>query len=405
MVCGQDTAIRVMRLVLIAACVLVVAPWSAGAEAEPKLYLFWQLGCPHCERALGFLHGLEQRRPRFRLQALEISQDPVAADSYAKVVQRFGLTTPLVPLIVVGDRLLVGFRDEATSGRAIEEALSFCLAGTCPDLVGGLLPTQAEKRDTRPTVTASIPHTVWLPLIGAVRTADLSLPAWTIVVAAVDGFNPCAMWALVFLIGLLLGLRDRRRMWLLGTTFLGASAMVYFLILTAWLNLFMLLGAVFWVRLALGAGAVAGGCYYLHEYARSGAEVCPVTAPARRRRVLERLRALAGEQRLALALAGIVLLAFAVTLVDLLCSVGLPAVYTEVLTRSNLPLWQYYALLLLYVVVFMADDAVVLATAMATLRLTRGSARYARLSHLLGGILLITIGAMLILRPSWLTFG
>ena len=126
-------------------------------------------------------------------------------------------------------------------------------------------------------------------------------------------------------------------MWLLGATFFGASAIVYLLILAAWLNLFLLLGAISWVRLALGVGAVLAGCYYLHEYARGGADVCRITAPARRRLVLERLRALGAERRLSLALAGITLLALAVTLVDLLCSVGLPAVYTEVLTRSHLP--------------------------------------------------------------------
>ena len=244
----------------------------------------------------------------------------------AKVVRRFGMTTPVVPLIVVGDRFVVGFRDAATSGREIEAALFNCLAGSCPDPVAGLMASQAEGPDAQPIVTTALPGTVQIPLVGTVSTANLSLPTLTVVVAAVDGFNPCAMWALVFLIGLLLGLRDRRRMWLLGATFLGASAVIYFLILAAWLNLFLLLGAVLWVRLALGAGAVAGGCYDLHEYARHGAEVCSVTAPARRRLVLERLRALGAERRLALALAGITLLAFAVTLVDLLCSVGLPAV-------------------------------------------------------------------------------
>lgn len=93
-----------------------MAPSSPGAQPQPKLYLFWQLGCPHCERALGFLHSLEEREPRFRLQTLEITGDALAAELYAKVVKRFGMTTPLVLLIIVGGRLGVSFRDAAMSG-------------------------------------------------------------------------------------------------------------------------------------------------------------------------------------------------------------------------------------------------------------------------------------------------
>jgi hypothetical protein len=59
----------------------------------------------------------------------------------------------------------------------------------------------------------------------------------TIVLGAVDGFNPCAMWVLVFLIGLLVGMRDPVRMWSYGAAFLLTSAAVYFAFMAAWLNI------------------------------------------------------------------------------------------------------------------------------------------------------------------------
>jgi cytochrome c biogenesis protein CcdA len=394
-----------LRGAVLGFCILLIAPLSAGADTRPTLYLFWQLGCPHCERAQTFVGALERRRPAFQVRTLEISQDPHAAELFVRVVGRLGLVAPVVPLTVIGDEWVVGFRDADSSGREIEEALSRCLAGPCPDHVAELARAEPGATHSRLPSAAIVPARLWLPLIGDVATANLSVPLLTVLVAAIDGFNPCAMWALVFLIGLLLGLPNRRRMWLLGGAFLAASALVYFLILTAWLNLFLLFGAVAWVRIALGIGAVAGGSHYLREYARRGAEVCPVTAPARRQRVLERLRAFARERHLGVALVGTFLLACAVTLVDLVCSVGLPAVYTGMLARSDLSLWQYYALVALYVGVFMADDAVVLVMAMATLHLAHGSARYARHSQLVGGTLLIAIGVLLILRPDWLRFG
>jgi hypothetical protein len=180
--------------------------------------------------------------------------------------------------------------------------------------------------------------------------------------------------------------------------------MVYFLFLAAWLNLLLFLGAVTWVRAAIGVVALAGGAYWVREYFVNKEAVCKVTAPVRRKAVFERLRALASERNFLLALAGIVALAFAVNLVEAVCSAGIPAVYSQVLAMNELPRWQYYAYLTLYILVFMADDLAVFFVAMATLQISGISGRYTRASNLLGGALLLTLGALLLLRPDLLMF-
>jgi len=80
-------------------------------------------------------------------------------------------------------------------------------------------------------------------------------------------------------------------------------------------------------------------------------------------------------------------------------------VYTRVLTLSDVPVWQYYLYLLLYILIFMLDDLIVFFTVMKTLEVAGLSTRYARTSHLLGGIVLVILGALLLLRPEWLMFG
>lgn len=53
----------------------------------------------------------------------------------------------------------------------------------------------------------------------------------------------------------------------------------------------------------------------------------------------------------------------------------------------------------------MADDLIVFITAMTTLQVAGLTTRYARYSQLLGGFVLVTIGALMLLRPEWLMFG
>jgi hypothetical protein len=212
------------------------------------------------------------------------------------------------------------------------------------------------------------------------------------------------MWVLIFLIGLLVGVQDRVRMWLMGGTFLLTSGIVYFGFLAAWLNVFLVLGALIWIRVIVGLVAIGSGAYYLHAYATDAAAQCRMTAPAQRQRIMAALRASVSEKRFLAAIAGIVVLAAAVNLIELLCSAGLPAVFAKLLAMSNLPVWQYYAYLVLYVSVFMLDDLAIFATAMITLHATSMTNQYLRYSHLIGGIGMLVIGGLLLFAPQWLTF-
>jgi hypothetical protein len=248
------------------------------------------------------------------------------------------------------------------------------------------------------------PKTIRVPLLGEINIAALSLPVLTVVLAGIDGFNPCAMWTLVFLVGLLVGMPDRLRMWTLGSAFIATSAAVYYLFLAAWLNVLLFLGMMLWIRVAVAVVALGGGAYYLREFFMNPEALCRVTGSASRQRVLTQLRAVALEQRFWLALLGIVLLAIAVNLVEFVCSAGIPAVYVQILTMSQLPTWQYHAYLLLYILIFMLDDLLIFVIAMKTLQVSGLSGTYARWSHLIGGVLLLLIGALLLFKPEWLAF-
>jgi thiol-disulfide isomerase/thioredoxin len=403
-----------MRLLfrIIAITLALAAASAAWAQLSypVTVTLFWAEGCPHCEREIDFLKRLEAEESRLTVRYLEVTRSAVNRDVFRTVGARFPPDQLGVPLTVIGDRVLPGYGTDASTGAQIRGLVTECIAHGCADTVAPLLeahspaapPAAAPERSS---AGPALPEALSVPLIGEVRTANLSLPALTVLLAVIDGFNPCAMWVLVFLIGLLLGLKDRLRMWLLGAAFIAASAAVYFVFMAAWLNVLLVIGAVTWVRAVVAVVALAGGAYYLREFVRNPGGVCKVTSSESRRRVFDGLRAVASEQRFWVALVGIVALAFAVNLVELICSAGIPAIYTQVLTMSALPTWQYYAYLALYVLVFMLDDLAVFVIAMGTLEVAGVAGGYSRFSHLAGGVILLAIGLLLLFRPGWLMFG
>jgi len=383
----------------------------ATADAGLSVYLFWQQGCPYCAAAHEDLDALLDARPGADLVPLEIGVDGTTDALYGTAIALFALKQAAVPLVVIGNRPFLGYLDGGRSAVLYDAAIEHCLADPCPDVIGKLRgaaagpakPVEAAGPETG--APAALPETIDVPLLGPVDMASLSLPALTVLLAAIDGFNPCAMWVLVFLIGLLLGLENEGRMWLLGGAFLLATAAMYFLVMAAWLNLILFLGAVVWVRAAVGVLAIGGGLFYLRDYWTKPEGACRVVNPGRRQRIMAAFRETVENRPLLLAVPGMMALAVLVNFIELICSAGIPAVYTQVLALSDLPAPAYYGYIVLYIVVFMLDDVAIFATAMIALRVTGLTGTYARASHLIGGIVLLAIGAVMLLRPDLLAFG
>jgi len=383
-------------------------PSFAFAQEKPlNIYFFGGNGCPHCEKEKNFLEKIKSNYPQVIINDFEIYNNIENAKLLQNIGKEINLDVRGVPLVIIGDKPIVGFLNEQTTGQQIQLLIENCLKNQCPDSITSIIAPQ--KSEPEPEVLPEAkPHNsnylINLPLIGELDAKSVSLPLLTIIIAAIDGFNPCAMWILLFLISLLLGMTNKKRMWALGTAFILASGIVYFLFLSAWLNLFLFIGFLFWVRIIISVVAVASGIYHLREY-YINKPGCKLVKGERREKIFTNLKFITKIPSFWLALLGIIIIAFAVNLIELVCSAGLPAIYTNVLALSNLPSWQYYLLLLIYIIIFMLDDMLIFVIAMVTLQATGLTHKYIRYSNLIGGIIILIIGILLILKPELLMFG
>lgn len=377
---------------------------SVFAQSDSvNLYFFWSHGCPHCAQERAFLGKLEQKHPRIKVFDFEITEDKENIELFKKVAEGLNTRSFAVPFTVIGKKYFIGWLNEETTGKEIEAAVKCAVEQGCSDVVRGLITPKAP--DSQVKKTNNVLETVKLPLFGDIKTKDLSLPILTLIIAFLDGFNPCAMWALIFLISLLLGMKNKKRMWILGTVFIATSAFVYFLFMSAWLNLFLFLGFVLWLRIVIGLIALGAGGYNLRDYFVNKESACKITGGKKRQKIFQKMKEIAQRQEFLFAIVGIILLAFVVNLVELVCSAGLPAIYTQVLALNRLPQWQYYLYLGLYILIFMLDDLFVFFAAMITLQATGLSTRYARYSHLIGGMAMVIIGVLMLVKPELLMFG
>ncbi|MBP5407796.1 MAG: hypothetical protein J6Y42_01490 [Bacilli bacterium] len=254
-----------------------------------------------------------------------------------------------------------------------------------------------------------------IPIIGEVDVKKFSLPLISIVMGFVDGFNPCAMWVLLFLLSMFVTMKNRKKAWFLGITFIATSAAVYFLIMIAWLNIVASLTTVRWIQIAIALFALGASVINIRSYIKSRKEDdgCNVTDAASRKKIVGKVKKIANLEEesenkkkfaFLLAVLGVMALAISVNVIELACSAGLPLVFTEILALNNLGNAAKLMYILIYILFFMIDDIIIFAIAMLTFKVTGISTKYTKYSHLIGGIIMLIIGLLLILRPSWIMF-
>ncbi|MCK9578511.1 hypothetical protein M0R01_03400 [bacterium] len=406
---------NIKKILLLCAFLFFFIFQSASATSLPvNAYFFYGEGCPHCAQEKPYLSSLKNKYSSLTIKEFEIYHNQENVKLMQDIASKINANVTGIPFLVIGDKYFVGYTEGITSTK-IEERVKECSLRACVDIVSPIIENHNNTKtidqqrnsdnSSQENLNQENSMVIKIPLFGNIDVMKFSLPVLTVLIGILDGFNPCAMWTLLFLISLLLGMKDKKRMWLLGSTFIVASAFVYFLFMAAWLNLIIFLGFVIWVRIVIGIIALVGGGYSLREFMVNKTGGCSIETSNKKKKVFDRIRSIVGQKNLLLSLVGIILLAFAVNLVELVCSAGLPAIYTQVLALSNLPTWQYYLYILSYIFFFMLDDLIVFFIAMITLEMTGVTTKYVRASRLIGGLLMLAIGLMLIFKPEWLMFG
>lgn len=351
-----------------------------------EIKLFYDEGCPHCALEKDFLKEIKLKyQEKILIEEYEIYYNQKNANIFSELISNLKIETAGVPLLLINEEYVLGYGGDDTTGVIIENKIKKIL-GT------------EEIEENKP-------NPVYLNIFSKkIDLKSVSLPIATILIAFVDGFNPCAMWILVFLITMLINMKDKKKLYILGTTFIFVSGLMYLVFLSAWFNFFKFVGYVYWIKVIIGIVAIISGVMHIKSGLFSKGE-CKATSQNQRQKIIQRIKDVLNQKKLFLSLIGIVSLAVSVNLVEIVCSAGLPAVYTNLLSTIKLTTFEYYFYLLLYVFIFMLDDLLIFFLAIKTFEVSGISKKYTKMSGIVGGFIILIIGVILIIKPELLMFG
>jgi len=339
------------------------------------LYIFYHLECIHCRNSIDFFK--KQSIKNIQIEYFDITSI-TGKQKLGDIISqsKFNIQQLGVPLFVYNNEYRIGFDNPETTGK---------------ELILWLTSPQQQIKSDESLGNISV------PIIGKIKPEKYSLPVLTIILSLVDGFNPCAMWVLVYLISVIISLNDRSKVWWLVGSFVFASGVSYFLFMTAWLNLFLFIGYIKILTWLIGLTAIGMGINQLYLLIQShGAVTCEVGTAERHKKTMSKIRKVVSAPMNLVGFGAIIGLAFAVNAIEFVCSAAIPAIYTHTLTLIKISTLSYYLYILLYVFFYMLDDLIIFGLAAFAVQKVVNT-QYVVYSRIIGGITLTVLGLWMLI--------
>ncbi len=388
---------KILKLLIVIA---LLFSFSVSAKEKVTLYFFHGDGCPHCAEEQTDLIKELKKDETINVVEIEVWHDNENKELLEKVINAYG-TRSGVPYNVIGDTTIIGYSE--ANGEKIKRAINYYKEHDYTDEIQKIKNGEKVKINdqfSKEEEKTDEEQTIDVPIIGKVNLKNISVMSAAVLIGLVDGFNPCAMWVLLFLITTLISLKDRKRLILLGSIFLLTSGFVYFLIMFSWLNIVVSVSTSLVFRFLIAIFAIVAGIYNLYNFYKGlkSDDGCEVIDKKKRKDIFKKIKKFTHEKSLLLAILGIMLLAVSVNIVELLCSAGLPLVFSELLLLNNITGVKAIGYDLVYIIFFLLDDFIVFIIALKTLDVVGVSTKFNKYSHLIGGIIMILIGAYLLIQ-------
>jgi len=356
--------------------------------------IFFHPTCHSCSNARHYIDKvLKHKYPKVKFEFHDITS-PEEMTLMETYYRSYKLNKQLMttPTIFVGNEYILGYDSDEKTGKDLEKIIQRNFL-SLKRLIFPKNLSNKNKLEKKNHVDT---------FFGKINLFRHSLVFLAITLGLVDGLNPCAIWVLVYLITLIARLNDKRKIWLIVGSFLLASGILYYLLMTTLLRVFLFIGYLRILQLLIGCIAFYIGVVDISVYIKNKGQItCKIDDAKSKQKTMTKVQKLVNAKISLMTILGVIGLAFAVNSIEFVCSSALPAIFTSILAQANLSMVQYHLYILLYVIFFMLDDLIIFSVAAFAINRYFGD-HYLSPSKLIGGIILFVLGVIMIFFPQYI---
>ena len=369
--------------------------YEIDANNQPviHLYFFWSEKCPHCLKARPDIMAMANEYPWLKLHSLELMHSPENVQTFIYMATKLSGDTQSVPTFMFCGNLISGYESKQSTGQSLRNYLQACYQfarNSYPD------------NETRFLLDKNELTSVNIPVLGNVSSDNYSLPVLTILIAAMDAFNPCAFFVLLFLLSMMVHARSRKKMAIIGGIFVFFSGAIYFMFMAAWLNLFIYLGELRFITSVAGAIAVVIALINIKDYFWFKKVISLSISDEKKPKLFDRIRYLLRLDSTVTIIIATIILAVVANSYELLCTAGFPMVYTRILTLATLSTESYYLYLLLYNLIYVLPLLFIVTVFTIKVGARKLSEQEGMILKLLSGVMMLMLGTLLVVSPQLL---
>ncbi|BBM39537.1 hypothetical protein JCM16775_2262 [Leptotrichia hofstadii] len=394
--------------------------YSAGNSQAKKVKIeyFGRKDCKNCANLEKFLKELSAKRDDFEYVEHKIDESKEEKVFFDETTSKLKLVKG-TPIIYINGHIIQGFNTADTTGKEIENLINsgktkdkiltlkeYVESGQTGNVSSNGAVCTGDTVCEVPGLTKGAENQVLvnIPIIN--KTVDLtnySLLTMSIILGTIDGFNPCAMWVLVLFLTALIAVGNKVKMFRVAGLFILAEAVMYFFILNAWIYAWDFVGLDKWVTPLVGIVGIIGGIFFIRNYLKKGDTLeCEVTDFEQRAKISKKIKDIANKPFTLLTALAIIGLALSVNVIEFACSVGIPQTYTKILQINEVPFWTRQFYTFIYIIGYMIDDIIVFGFALMSVNKLQLTTKYSKWVNLFGGILMIILGLIMLIKPSLL---
>ena len=394
--------------------------YSAGNSQAKKVKIeyFGRKDCKNCANLEKFLKELSAKRDDFEYVEHKIDESKEEKAFFDETASKLKLVKG-TPIIYIDGHIIQGFNTADTTGKEIENLINsgkikdkiltlkeYVESGQTGNVSSNGAVCTGDTVCEVPGLTKGAENQVLvnIPIIN--KTVDLtnySLFTMSIILGTIDGFNPCAMWVLVLFLTALIAVGNKVKMFRVAGLFILAEAVMYFFILNAWIYAWDFVGLDKWVTPLVGIVGIIGGIFFIRNYLKKGDTLeCEVTDFEQRAKISKKIKDIANKPFTLLTALAIIGLALSVNVIEFACSVGIPQTYTKILQINEVPFWTRQFYTFIYIIGYMIDDIIVFGFALMSVNKLQLTTKYSKWVNLFGGILMIILGLIMLIKPSLL---
>jgi len=409
---------------------MMIAGAGAGAPAsalEPiRIYFFWSEGCPYCDQQKEFLADLKaQYGDLIEVLDWEVVKEPANFELFRQVAAAHGARATTIPTTFIGGSYWLGFQSRMEG--EMEGRVVHCLGAECPDPGVQVISRQVRAADavivatpaapgerSRPTDTRQvrevtqegqvISSTITVPFVGEVDLAAESLVWATVVIAFVDGFNPCSVWVLTMLLAIVVYTRSRTKTLIVGLTFLLVTATIYGAFVAGAFNILSFIQIIPWVIYVVAAIAFFFGLVNVKDYFFFQQGISLTISDKHKPGIFKQMRdVIAGDRSIFAMIGATVVMAAGIAIVELPCTAGFPLVWSGLVAAHHPGMMEFLLLLAIYILIYLGIELTIFLAAVITLKTKKFEETHGRILKLIGGAIMLALAVVLVVDKDIMT--